>query len=77
MPCGSWKKRRTAMAKGKLKANFPEGTRVTAPHPGWDRDREVCPGVVTDNLSVMYYITFDDGTTGYVFKAEEVRSLEE
>ena len=48
------------------KSNFPEGTRVLAP----GKDDIVKPGVIVDELSVMYFIEFDDGTDNFVYKVE-------
>lgn len=56
-------------------SNIPEGTRVSAPHPKHDGERQ--EGVIRDNLSVMYFIKFDDGSAEFVYKAEDVRQIEE
>ena len=56
------------------KYDIAEGTRVSAPHPKHDGERQ--EGVVLNNLSVMYFIKFDDGTSEFLFKAEDVRQLE-
>jgi hypothetical protein len=57
------------------KANYPEGTRVSAPNPA--HEYEIEHGVIIDNLSIMYTIRFDSGYECCVFKAAEVRELEE
>jgi hypothetical protein len=56
------------------KAKLTEGTRVLAPHPQ-DEDR-MHKGTITDDLSVMYFIEFDDGTEDFVFKARDIKTLE-
>ena len=48
-----------------------EGDRVVA--LGYDDVAR--QGVITDVLTVMYFITFDDGTEAFVFKAD--RNLSE
>lgn len=53
------------------KHDLPEGTRVSAP----DSEGMQCSGFITNNLTVMYFITFDDGTERFVFKAEDVTEL--
>ena len=46
--------------------DLPEGTRVLAP----GKDDIVKPGVIVDELSVMYFIEFDDGTDNFVYKVD-------
>lgn len=58
---------------GKLTDPITEGTRVTAPNPR--RDGETMEGVVQDNLSVMYFVKFDNGDSEFVYKAEPVRPI--
>jgi len=48
-----------------------KGTRVLA--QGYDGLTR--PGVVTDVLNVMYFITFDDGTEAFVFKVDRNLSV--
>ena len=57
------------------KANYPAGTRVSAPNP--IHGYEIEHGTITDNLSTLYEIMFDCGNEVCVFKAAEVREIEE
>lgn len=50
--------------------DLPAGTRVLA---NYVKKGGIYPGVIIDNLSVMYYIKFDIGGSDFVFKAENVK----
>ena len=56
-------------------SSIPEDTRVSAPHPKNDGERQ--EGVIREDLSIMYLIAFDDHSAEFVYKAEDVRNLEE
>lgn len=44
-----------------------EGDRVVAP----DKDEVLRVGTIIDVLSVMYFITFDNGTNNFVYKVDK------
>lgn len=49
-----------------MKTRFEVGDKVIAPA----KDGRVKDGMIIDDLSVMYYIVFDDGTNNYVYKVD-------
>jgi hypothetical protein len=49
-----------------MKTLCKQGDRVSAPA----KDGSVQDGVIVDVLSVMYYITFDDGTDNWVYHVD-------
>jgi hypothetical protein len=53
------------------KHELETGQRVVAPHPKYNDEPRT--GVVQDNLSVMYFIKFDDGSEDFVYKAGPIR----
>ena len=55
-------------------SDIPEGTRVCAPN---DKAGEEQHGVIVDNLTVMYFIKFDNGDEAFLYKAEPVIPLED
>jgi hypothetical protein len=44
-----------------------EGDRVIAP----DKHDVLRSGVIVDVLSVMYFVTFDNGTDNYIYKVDK------
>ena len=44
-----------------------EGDRVIAP----DKEDVLRSGVIQDELTVMYFITFDNGTDNFVYKVDK------
>ena len=53
--------------------NLPPGTLVIAPnHDEGSRER----GTIIDNLNTMYFIEYESGNTGFVFKVEHIELQE-